>query len=145
MQQIAIETLTSGLLEKLRPLIAENHAETGSDQRLAPLDDAFLGLQSAGLLRMCVARVDGDIAGYCAVALAPCHISGELAASSVAIYVSPAQRALAAPLVRFAEADARAGGACSLCFHVPHLSRAGAFFERIGYDCTELVLTKRFA
>lgn len=143
---IARELITPDLVQELRPLIARNHEATERPGPLAPSWPMFYQLEADGALCLLVARIDGFAVGYCAHAAICNHGTGELHAVCLAIYLEPAHRDLAKALVREAEAAAKAAGCASIQFNVPHLSKAGAFFETVmGYQCMELVMGKRLA
>lgn len=136
------ETLTPQLAKQLRPLIEANHAATGRAEPVSPEWPAIYEAECHGALCLLVARVDGLAVGYCAHAAIRNHGTGLLNAVCLAIYLDPSHRSLARSLVARAEEYAKAAGCAAISFHVPHMSRAGAFFEAIGYDCAELVMMR---
>jgi GNAT superfamily N-acetyltransferase len=120
-------------------LISENHDAAGID---APLH-----LNRAALER-CNPSVwilwhEGAAVGYCAHIVGPHLFTGEQTATCAAIYVRPAHRDKVRKMLDDIEADLRAGGVVVINYSVPHLSKAGAFFEHVGYECAELVMRKR--
>lgn len=135
---ITRQTLTQALLLELDPLIRANHAaaETG-----APLAPDWWQLARMGLW-LWVVRVDGRAVGYCAHVVSRHPFAGEQWATCAAVYLDPAHRGLVRQMVRQIERDL-AGQVAVITYSVPHLSRAGAFFEAMGYPCAELVMQKR--
>lgn len=132
------EPLTPDLCRLLRPLMEANHAAAGVD---APLDpDLWLiqGMQP----RVWVVWHEGRPVGYCAHIISPHPLTKEMHATCLAIYVDPAHIWKASWLLHRIERDLGADVAV-LAYNVPHLSRAGSFFESKGYDCRELVMAKR--
>lgn len=133
------EPLTSQLAAELAPLMAENHAAADTGAPLAP--DLWL-LQAMQPL-LWIVRVDGRAVGYCAHFVQPHPFFGERWASCAAIYLRPEHRGMTRRLVAQIEAELQRDGVRLVSYSVPHLSRAGSFFEAIGYDCRELVMAKR--
>ena len=140
---IGREYFSPSLLTELRPLIFANHKASESQAPLDPQWDGFLALQDAGALCLIVARVNYVPVGYVAHAALINQSSGEIEAKCLAVYVEPQHRTLALRLVSASEEAAMAAGAKTIVYSVPHLSRAGAFFEAVGYRCAELVMEKR--
>lgn len=136
------EPLTSTVKAELYDLARANHAATGHPGPFAPQWETFAELDASGALCLLVARVDGVPVGYCVHAATIGHVTGEMCALCLAVYLDPAHRVLARPMVRAAETLAREAGCTSVTFAVPHMSRAGSFFEAIGYECAELVMRK---
>lgn len=132
------EPLTPDLCRLLRPLMEANHAAAGVD---APLDpDLWLiqGMQP----RVWVVWHEGRPVGYCAHIISRHPLTQEMHATCLAIYIDPAHRPRAFQLIRRAEADL-AGHVSLIAYNLPHMTEAGVFFERMGYDCRELVMAKR--
>ena len=120
-------------------LIRENHEAAGIDANL---------MVDRRALERCNPRVwilwhDGQAVGYCAHIVATHLFTGEITATCAAIYVRPAFRDKVRKMLDHIEADLRAGGVVVINYSVPHMSRAGSFFEAIGYECRELVMCKR--
>ena len=123
-------------------LARANHKATGHPGPFAPQWDTFAQLEGDGALCLLVARHDGRPVGYCVHAAMTNHVTGELVAYCLAIYLDPAHRTLARALVREAERMAKLAGCVTITFSVPHMARTGAFFEAVGYDCAEIVMRK---
>lgn len=85
----------------------------------------------------------GQAVGYCAHIVAPHVFTGELTANCAAIYVRPAYRANVQFMLDKIEQELKEQGVTLINYSVPHMSRAGSFFEAIGYECRELVMYKR--
>ena len=137
------EPLTGTIKAELFDLARANHAASGYPGPFAPQFRIFAELEKAGALCLIVARVDGVPVGYCVHAATINHVTGELHANCLAIYLEPEHLILARSLVREAERLAREAGCVAVTFAVPHLTRTGAFFEAIGYECAEVVMCKR--
>lgn len=136
---ITREPLTLALWAELQPLIHANHAATGSEAPLAV--DSWTVQGMAPFLWL--VRVDERPVGYCAHAVQAHPLYGEKWATCIALYVDPAHRMLVRSLIARVEADLAGERVACISYGVPHLSRAGAFFEAIGYPCMELVMGKR--
>lgn len=129
------ESTWSGLWD----LIRENHEAAGVDANLM-VDRQSLERCNPSLW---ILWHEGSAVGYCAHIIAPHLFTGEMTATCAAIYVRPAHRAKVRKMLDTIEADLRAGGVVVINYSVPHMSRAGSFFEAIGYECRELVMCKR--
>ena len=123
----------------LEPLIRENHTAAGIDAALR-LD--FRKLEACNP-RVWILWHEGQAVGYCAHIVAPHLFTGELTATCAAIYVRPDHRAKVRRMIADIELDLCEDGVAGINYSVPHLSKAGAFFEHVGYGCTELVMSKR--
>ena len=136
---ITIETLTSELIKELAPLIEANHRDAAKHERLCPDWDALIMLP----LVMWVMRDGGIPVGYCAHFIHQhVYFTGSKKANAMAIYVRHSHRGSVARFIDHIEQWLRADGVTTINYSVPHHSRAGSFFEAIGYECTELVMTK---
>lgn len=121
-----------------------NHEATEHPGEYVPQWSILEQLEQSGALCVLVAVADGVAVGYCIHAAMRSHVTGELHATCLAIYLEPAYRGMAKALVREAERHAKEAGCAAILFSVPHLSTAGAFFETVcGYECRELVMEKR--
>lgn len=123
----------------LSQLMAENHAAAGID---APMCVDRERLEACNPLLWMLWH-EGESVGYCAHIVAPHLFTGEMTATCAAIYVRPDHRARVRKMLDHIEADLREAGAVVINYSVPHLSKAGVFFERIGYEYAELVMRKR--
>lgn len=123
----------------LAPLITENHAAAGID---APIRVDRERLEACDPW-LWVLWHEGRAVGYCAHIVAPHLFTGEITATCAAIYVRPDHRGKVRGMLDHIEADLREAGVVVINYSVPHLSKAGAFFEHIGYRCAELVMRKR--
>jgi GNAT superfamily N-acetyltransferase len=141
---IAIETLTPDLVRELRPLIVANHKESGAVEDLNP-DWSMLEKLSKGFA-MClqVARVDGFAVGYLAQAMNHSHVSRDLVATVLAVYLDPGHRWMARRLLAAAEQAARDAGASAFTFAVPG-GRIADWLTVCGYEQVEVVLRKKLA
>lgn len=134
--------------ERVAPAIASlasaHHEEATPDQPLAIDWPMLQGMADAGSLHVVVATHDDQVVGYCLLAVAPHPFYGETWATQLGLYVTPEHRgALSLRLIRHVERAMADAGAVVLSHAVPHLSRAGALFEALGYGCRELVMVKR--
>ena len=120
-------------------LIRENHEAAGIDANLM-VDRQSLERCNPSLW---ILWHEGQAVGYCAHIVAPHLFTGEMTATCAAIYVRPDHRAKVRGMLDHIEADLRKAGAVVINYSVPHMSRAGSFFEAIGYECRELVMAKR--
>lgn len=138
---IAIDRIILGSMawDALHPLIEENHKAAGIDGPLCYNRDALEKCNPV----VWVLFLDDKPVGYCAHIVGPHLFTGEQTATCAAIYVRPAHRDKVRKMLDHIEEDLRAGGVVVINYSVPHLSKAGAFFERIGYECAELVMRKR--
>jgi hypothetical protein len=136
---ITREPLTSTLASELRPLMAENHQAAGIEAPLSPDLWAIQAMQP----RLWVVRDEGRAVGYCAHVIQPHPFFGELWASCAAIFVRDTHRRMVRPMVQQIERELRGDGVKVIGYSVPHLSRAGAFFEAMGYGCAQLVMERR--
>jgi hypothetical protein len=137
---IKLEPLAHEVITELSALIEANHRDAAAHQKLGP--DWWTLVKMP--LKLWVMRDDGAPVGYCAHWVQP-HLffSGEMQATAMAIYVLDASRGHVAQFLRYVEQGLLEYGVKTINYSVPHLSRAGAFFEAIGYNCTELIMTKR--
>ncbi len=136
-----IHPLDSHTWDILWDLIRENHEAAHIDANL------MVDRQS---LERCNPSVwvlwhEGRAVGYCAHIIGPHLFTGEQTATCAAIYVRPAHRDKVRKMLDHIEEDLRSDGVTVINYSVPHLSKAGAFFERIGYECAELVMRKRIS
>ena len=122
-------------------LITENHAAAGIDAPLALNREALFHVNPS----VWVLWHDGQAVGYCAHVVGPHLYTGEMTATCAAIYVRPAHRGKVRGMLDHIEQDLRAAGVVVINYSVPHLSKAGAFFEYIGFECAELVMRKRIS
>lgn len=137
---IAIEPLTHGLIHEMRPLIDANHRDAAGHERLLP---DWMGLVALPLV-LWVMRDEGQPVGYCAHLVQPhMYFTGSKKANAMAIYILDSHRGSVPKFISHIEQWLLADGVASINYMVPHHSRAACFFEAIGYECTELVMTKQ--
>ncbi len=139
---LAREPFTPALLAELKPLILANHEATGSDAPLNPDWLAIEHLNRGEAMALMVARYDDRAVGYCAQVMHTHQLYGERWAVCLAIYLVPAHRRSFQWLIDGMEDLARSGGASVLSYNLPSEMNFRAF-ERMGYDRTEVVMTKR--
>ena len=138
--RIVRSTLTLQTIDALRDLVKLNHDAAIPDQPLEPDWDALARIRPW----LWVAQEGAKAVGYCAHILTASHLfTGEKFSTCAAIYMLPAFRAYVPRMIAQIERELRQEGVQVINYSVPHMSRAGAFFEVIGYECTELVMTKR--
>lgn len=110
--QTDIKTLAPEIAPLLR--LAWGEANSALSYSLAPNMDLYCGLEERGALRLFTARVEGALAGYAIVFIAPRpHNAEKLVGVLDVIFVHPdhRQRGVAGGLLRFAEAGLKAAGA----------------------------------
>lgn len=135
-----LENLTQVLASELTPLTQMNHRAAIPGMELE-LD--WWALVKMPMLKLWVMRSRGQAVGYCAHAVMRHVFTGQRQATCMAIYVMPVYAGSVAQFIREIEVWLVADGVTSISYSVPHGSRASCFFERAGYDCSELVMTKR--
>lgn len=133
------ETLDDAMIIELDSLITANHAAVVPDTLLAP-NWVIIEAMSPQLW---VTRINGYAVGYCAHLVCQHVFTGDLQANCAAIYVMPHARHLTRLMIAQIERELTQQGVRTISYSVPHRSRAGSFFEAVGYECTELVMTKR--
>lgn len=138
-QVIAREPLNDRLIAELGALIEANHHAASPLTTLQPDWGTIIKMRPL----LWVVRCDGVAVGYCAHLVQTHVFFGEKHAVCAAIYLSPEHRARVRGMIGQIERELTAEGVSSISYSVPHLSRAGAFFEAIGYECAELIMVKK--
>jgi len=124
------------------PLMQANWQETGCGFGFAPSREFFEAAQQRGLFYAVGGFVDGELAGYCGVTIAPSPFNPSVGvASGNPLYVAPAYRggALCARLMLAAEQIARKRGATFAFWHMRADTAAGDSLGRHGYECVDNV------
>lgn len=120
----------------------ETEASMYGEQSGVPItDEAFSGMESAGVLHVVTAREGGELAGYAVFVLAPnINMPGKVQASNLALYLAPGVRRdpfLAVKLLRWAEDSLRERGASCVAYVSPVSRPCDALFRRLGAKMTE--------
>ena len=144
MPDITIEPLTPDLVRELRPLIVANHKESGAVEHLDPNWSMLEKLNKGDAMCLQVARVDGFAVGYLAQAMNHSHVSRDLVATVLAVYLDPGHRWMARRLLAAAEQVARDAGASAFTFAVPG-GRIADWLKVCGYERAEVVMRKKLA
>jgi GNAT superfamily N-acetyltransferase len=109
--------------------------------------ERYQALEAADCLALYTVRVDGELAGYLSLLIAPhTHYATVLHAMGDAYYIAPALRStgLFRGLLHYAEADIRARGVQRMLIPVKLRAKVDAtpFFVAEGWTPEELVLSK---
>ncbi len=132
-------------IERVRPLLAENWAETGFDFELAPDAARYGALHDARALFALAAFDGGEVVGYCTVGLGR-HLFNPavVVASHDALFVARRWRGgtVAARLIAEAEAEAKRRGAALFCWHTRAGTGMAQMLERRGYRPADVVVMK---
>lgn len=143
MVTIQRERLTPDLVKELRPLAIANHAAV---RRVGSLDPDWMELHRldrGDAMAVVVLRVDGLAVGYVAHVATRQHLTGEVWATCLALFVDECFSDLAWRLVRAAEGLARKAGAVVVAYNAPQGGDAARFLQALRYQPAEVVLTKR--
>lgn len=133
------ETLSEEIIEDLCLLIEANHHAASPLTVLRPDWWTLVKMRPLFWVVLC----DGVTVGYCAHLVQTHVFFGEKQAVCAAVYLRPEHRARARGMIRQIERELTDEGVSSISYSVPHWSRAGAFFEAIGYECAELIMVKK--
>jgi GNAT superfamily N-acetyltransferase len=147
---LAVETSSVSALEASPefPALAREYAEeTLIDGMPAPSVQwkTYRRLESAGLLAVFTARLDGTLLGFITVLLAELPRYGERVAMSESFFVAKAHRRTGAGLrlLRRAERHARERGSRGLFVSAPCRGELSAVLPRLGYDEAHRIFFKR--
>lgn len=133
-------------IERLRPLLLQNWAETGQGFAFAPDVEAYDLAFGLGLVFGVVLEDEaGAPIGYCSVTVAPhSHNPAVVFAANDALYVAPSYRhtAAAARLIAAAEAEASTRGAHCFTWHCVPGTPLAKTLMRHGYAPCDVVVKK---
>lgn len=142
------ERFSASLVDELTPLLNAHYAEVSPHPHI-PIDpdiDRYILLEEAGILRVYIARVGGEVAGYLSVVVGPSlHSRHSLRATQDVLYVSESYRdaTLGPRLLHYVEGDLKKIGVAVIHHHVTVARDFGAILRRQGYELVEWVYAKQ--
>lgn len=132
-------------IDRLRPLLEQNWAETGFDFPFNPSVEMYRVMHDVGVMFGLIAEIDGEPVGYCSVCVSPHpHNPAVIVGSNDALFVAPAHRGgtVAPRLIAASERLAREQGATRFCWHCRAGTPLADTFARHGYTPADTVVMK---
>lgn len=136
------------VIREIGPLIQQHWQEIAQypDIALSPDFDQYHFLDSCGQLRIFTARVDGELIGYAIYLLAPAlHYSKSLQAKQDVLFLLPEHRKsfTGMRLIAYADESLRKDGVQVVYHHVKAAHNFGPLLERMGYELSDLIYSRR--
>ena len=132
-------------IERVRPMLEANWAETGFDFAFAPDVGAYQRMFDAGYCFAVLASFDDHVVGYCTVTVVPHpHNPAVVVASNDALFVHPDMRngTTSARLIRYAEDEAKRRGAHRFTWHCRAGTPLADMLARRGYAPVDVVVMR---
>ena len=144
---VAREDVTSRLIEEIKPLFLKHWQEIGhyKDIELNPEWDAYIKLDSLGMLRVYSARLMDRIVGYNVffVRNSP-HYKQSLQASQDILFVDPEHRGFGLKFIDWCDQQLKAEGVQVVFQHMKAKHSFGPALEkRLGYELIDLIYGRR--
>ena len=147
MTQFARESVATVLAE-IGPLLQEHWQEIAQypDIPLSPDLEQYHFAEACGQLRIFTARLKGELIGYAIYLIAPAlHYSKSLQAKQDVLYLKPEHRKsfTGMRLITFADESLRKDRVQVVFHHVKAAHNFGPLLERMGYELSELIYSRR--
>ena len=133
------------LIDKNRPLIQSNWAETGFDFPFEPDVEAYGRLWDAGYAFAVAAFVGDEVVGYAVITVVPHpHNPAVIVAANDALFVAPAYRngITSGRLILAAEAEAKRRGARKIVWHARAGTPLATMLQTHGYTPIDVCVGK---
>ena len=133
------------LIDKNRPLIQSNWAETGFDFPFDPDVEAYGRLWDAGYAFAVAAFVGDEVVGYAVITVVPHpHNPAVIVAANDALFVAPAYRngITSGRLILAAEAEAKRRGARKIVWHARAGTPLATMLQTHGYTPIDVCVGK---
>ena len=133
------------LIDKNRPLIQANWAETGFDFPFDPDVEAYGRLWDAGYAFAVAAFVGDEVVGYAVITVVPHpHNPAVIVAANDALFVAPAYRngITSGRLILAAEAEAKRRGARKIVWHARAGTPLATMLQTHGYTPIDVCVGK---
>ena len=133
------------LIDKNRPLIQSNWAETGFDFPFDPDVEAYGRLWDAGYAFAVAAFVGDEVVGYAVITVVPHpHNPAVIVAANDALFVAPAYRngITSGRLILAAEAEAKRRGARKIIWHARAGTPLATMLQTHGYTPIDVCVGK---
>lgn len=132
-------------IDKIRPLIQANWAETGFDFPFAPDVEAYGRLWDAGYVFAAAAFAADEVVGYAVITVVPHpHNPAVIVAANDALFVAPDYRhgITSGRLILAAEAEAKRRGARKIIWHARAGTTLATMLETHGYAPIDVCVGK---
>ena len=132
-------------IDKIRPLIQANWAETGFDFPFDPDVEAYGRLWDAGYAFAVAAFVGDEVVGYAVITVVPHpHNPAVIVAANDALFVAPAYRngITSGRLILAAEAEAKRRGARKIVWHARAGTPLATMLQTDGYTPIDVCVGK---
>ena len=133
------------LIDRNRPLIQSNWAETGFDFPFDPDVEAYGRLWDAGYAFAVAAFVGDEVVGYAVITVVPHpHNPAVIVAANDALFVAPAYRngITSGRLILAAEAEAKRRGARKIIWHARAGTPLATMLQTHGYTPIDVCVGK---
>ena len=133
------------LIDRNRPLIQSNWAETGFDFPFDPDVEAYGRLWDAGYAFAVAAFVGDEVVGYAVITVVPHpHNPAVIVAANDALFVAPAYRngITSGRLILAAEAEAKRRGARKIVWHARAGTPLATMLQTHGYTPIDVCVGK---
>lgn len=135
-----------GTLEEMKPLAAQNHAETGcyNDLPFNPDYECYQTLAGLGLLPCFTVRLRGELVGFAAFILDRELQQQDIRAATQSVnYVAKAHRGIGWPFMKFCDDILKTRGINSIWRQSTDKLDVGRIYERMGYVLAEKSYLRR--
>jgi len=131
-------------MHRIRAIMERNWSETGFQFAFNPSADMYQQAVDAGVMFGIVALDGEEPIGYCTMVVSPTMHNPELVmAASDALFVVPERRGIVPMrLMQAVEREAKARGACMVCWHARAGTGLAGMLARRGYVETDIVMAK---
>lgn len=132
-------------LERIKPLFAQNHLETGIyDMPFNPDYERYIFLEQQGSLRFFLAQLQNEIVGYAIFFIDSEIMQKDLvSATQSAVYVAKQHRGLGYPFMKFCDDILKKQGINSVWRQASAKYDIGKVYERLGYTLIEKSYLRR--
>lgn len=132
-------------LESIKPIYAQNHAETGIyDMPFNPDYERYIFLEREGNLRFFLAKFQNEIVGFAVFFIDSEIMQKELiSATQSATYVAKQHRGLGYPFMKFCDDILKKQGINSVWRQASAKHDIGKVYERMGYTLIEKSYLRR--